>query len=388
MHACVLLLAGLIASAQVSAPAASAEPASAPAAASRVGFWKWKPDYYRAVVIYNAENPVESDEGLKAIQAKTEDKTRSLNLSLRKIDVTDKANIDEKTTEVLKIAEPEKFPFTIIYFPENSDVENPLWTGHVTLEEADTVADSPARREIARRLLKGESAVWLLIESGVEYKDYRILKLLSEEIKNIGSNPSGGETPVPPKTDGAKEENKPGKHVKMSIMRISRDDTAEKSLLNMLNFIEPEIMNVSNEPVLVPVYARGRVLELFPNDEINRDNIRNTIGLLAGENIDRETGLKTGTALLLSVNWDGFTDRKLSIDEELPALRDYSDNFSLDDIFPSENLSAPDSASTADKEQTVAAKPPFSMRIINIILISIIGSLILLSLAIALRSRK
>ena len=393
LYAFIFLFAGVVMSAQVPSPepVAQAQPLSIPVAFSQDGSWKWKPDFYRAVVIYNAENPVESDEGFNAIQAKTEDKIKSLNLSIRKFDLTNKANIDEKTAEALKLLENVKFPFTFIYLPENSDVDNPLWTGHMSLEEADTVADSPARREIARRLLYGEAVVWLLIESGIEYKDYRILKLLAEEIKNIGTKNPDSDTPSSTGTEVDKKGNNLGKPVKMSIIRISRDEVAEKILLNILSGIEPEIMNVSNEPVLVPIYGRGRILNLISNDEINRENIRNMIGFFVGGSPDRDKNVKPGTVLLLSVNWEEFAKEKLSVDEALPALREYSSNFNLDDVFPSENLSAPDLKAkpiTAEKDNSVTVKPPIQMRVINIILISIIGTLILLFLAIVIRTRK
>jgi hypothetical protein len=185
-----------------------------------------------------------------------------------------------------------------------------------------------------------------------------------------------------------KRGNNLGKPVKMSIIRISRDELAEKILLNILSDIEPEIMNVSNEPVLVPIYGRGRILNLISNDEINRENIRNIIGTFVGGSPDRDKNVNPGTALLLSVNWEEFAKGKLSVDEALPALREYSSNINMDDVFPSESLPATDLSVTARKDEAVAVKPPFPVRIINIILISIIGTLILLFLAVVLRSRK
>lgn len=394
----LLLFVSIIASAQVLPPEPAtpveslipAETVSVPVAVSPVGSWKWKPDYYRAVVIYNVENPLETDEGVKAIQAKSGERMKSLNLLLRKIDMNDKASIDEKTAEALKLLEP-GFPFTMIYFPENSGIENPLWSGPLTAEDADMISDSPARREIARRLLKGESVVWLLIESGIEYKDYRILKLLTEEIKNNGISPSGSEVAVTPEVNAKKDGIKTKVPAKMSIIRISREDAVEKILLNTLNGIEPEIMNVGNEPVLVPIYGRGNIFKLFPDDEINIENIRNTIQSVSGKSNGSEKVPNRGTALLLSVNWDAFADGRRSVDEELPALRTYSENFSLEDVFPSENPPAPGSASASaaiDKEQAVAAKPPISMMIINIILVLVISSLIFLFVMVVLRARR
>lgn len=383
-HAFAVLLTGFAMSAQLSSPEAAT--VSIPAKKGESG--KWKPDYYRAVVIYNAEKPAESDEGVNAIQSKIGDKIKSPNLMLRKIDMTDKANIDEKSAETLKLLEPE-LPFTMIYFPENSDVENPLWAGHMTLEDVAAISDSPARREIIRRLLKGESVVWLLIESGVDYKDYRILKLLSEEIKNIGANPPGVGTPVPPESEVKKEEVKPANPVKMSIMRISREDASEKILLNMLNGIEAEVMNISNEPVLVPVYAGGRILKFFSDEEINSENIRKTIELLSGEVVYGAKTPDSGTVLLLSVNWNGVASGKLSVDKEFPPLKTYSDKFSLEDVFPDENQPVSDSALTpASSDRATVSKPPVSMKIINFILVAIIGILILLFFAVVLRARK
>jgi hypothetical protein len=91
------------------------------------------------------------------------------------------------------------------------------------------------------------------------------------------------------------------------------------------------------------------------------------------------------------VNWEGFINRKLSIDIELPALKNYDSDFSQQDVFADENTPASDLPAvsiTADDGQAVAVKPPFSMRMINSILILIIGSLILLFFAVVLRARK
>jgi hypothetical protein len=146
-------------------------------------------------------------------------------------------------------------------------------------------------------------------------------------------------------------------------------------------------MNVENEPVLVPVYDKGRILKLFSNAEITRDNIRDAIELFTSGNIEMEKVLNPGTGLLLSVNWDGFENGKFSVDKDLPALRNFNDKLIFDDVFPYENPTATKSLS-ADKEQNLTARPPFSMRVINIVLISIIGLLVVLFFVVVLRSRK
>ncbi len=47
----------------------------------------------------------------------------------------------------------------------------PVWSGPLTADNAKFLVDSPARREIARRILEGHSAVWVLVQSGDRAKD-------------------------------------------------------------------------------------------------------------------------------------------------------------------------------------------------------------------------
>ncbi len=351
---------------------------------------KWEPDPYRAVVIYNKDNPAEGNEGVSFIRNKIEDKLCSLNLVIGMADVTDRKIIDARTSEILKNFKPEKYPFTIIYFPQISDVDLPLWAGYMTPQTGEALCDSPARREIARRMLKGEAAVWLIIKSGIEEKDAHAFHVLTEELKK---DPAAAD-PATLDNEAKDDVIIPGLNpAKMSIIMISRDDRSEMLLLEMLNCMEPEIMSTSNEPAIVPVYGRGRVFDIFSGYEISSENIRRTVRELMTCPPDNVKRPETGTDLLMAVSWDAFLKGEFSVDRILPA----PDTADGAEIFESpgvsqildDNTSVPRAEIEITSDEDVRyITPPMQMRVINIILISVIVLLSALFITVVLKWRK
>ncbi|HBC89111.1 MAG TPA: hypothetical protein DCZ94_19405 [Lentisphaeria bacterium] len=353
----------------------------------RMGLEKWEPDHFRAVVIYGTENSAGLEQGIAFLEGRTRDRVGGLNLVVGKADIKDRSIIDKRTSEILRTFKPDRFPFTIIYFPQVSDVDIPLWAGYLTVQAGELICDSPARREIARRILKGEWAVWLFIKSGNEEKDGRALQILSDELKAAPAAGTPGE-------DSSRDAILPGlNHARMSIIMVSRDDKSELILLEMLNCIEPEIMSAGNEPVIAPVYGRGRVLDIFSGDEISGENLRKNIRMLE---MEQPSGIKqpaSGADLLIAVNWTAFIRGELHVDKDLPSLKPHDANDVIDSAellpMPDENVSVPDlDPRLSGPADAPPASTPFQLKVINIVLVGIIVLLATLFIAIVLRVRK
>ncbi len=360
---------------------------------------KWEPDPYRAVVIFNSENPVDKEKGVKVVDGLIQDPARSLNLIIGRADIGDKSVIDENTNAILKAFKPDRLPFTVIYFPSVSDVEIPLWAGYLTVQSAEAICDSPARREIARRLLKGDDAVWIFIESGDEGNDAGALQMLSEEIRISSSalpripSPDHAEMEVDGNTGDVAALPAPSP-LKMSIIRIPRDDKSEMILLEMLNCIEPEMINSKTEPAIAPVYGKGRLLDILSSDEVTRENVRHAIQKLAAPFSGEGKLSDSGTDLLMAVSWNAMLKDKSQVDKLLPqqkAFADAGDGKAVDDILPSqnENFSMPDPEPeiTPAGEQAPAAAP-VPMKIINLFLVLVIALLAILFVVIVLRMKR
>ena len=54
----------------------------------------------------------------------------------------------------------------LMVVPPGDEQANPLWSGPFRAGDLQSLLDSPAQRTLAERLLKGDSAVFVLLESG------------------------------------------------------------------------------------------------------------------------------------------------------------------------------------------------------------------------------
>lgn len=71
-----------------------------------------------------------------------------------------------------------------LLFPDGESV---AWTGVATPETAARILDSPARAEIAKCILSGQSVVWVYIESGDPAKDDAAVSRVSGRLEFIES---------------------------------------------------------------------------------------------------------------------------------------------------------------------------------------------------------
>ena len=68
---------------------------------------------------------------------------------------------------------------TKLFFPSHvRGAEVPEWQGQLTPEIYHALTDSPVRRDVIKHLLNGDSAVWILVESGRPELDEPAAKLL------------------------------------------------------------------------------------------------------------------------------------------------------------------------------------------------------------------
>jgi hypothetical protein len=196
--------------------------------------------------------------------------------------------------------------------------------------------DSPTRAEISKRLLTGESAVWVLVESGDDAKDNAAEKLLNEQFKlaeehlevpdSSGLDYSfGPEAGALPSQDAGSPADPPEGiplKVDFSVLRISRDDPQETVLLTMLLGMEPDLDEYENEPITYPVFGQGRALWALVGQGINAENIAESCMFLAGPCSCQVKYMNPGVDLLMNVDWYGaLTGEDLvSVEEAPPEL--------------------------------------------------------------------
>src|SRR5439155_27174773 len=73
----------------------------------------------------------------------------------------------------------------VLRAPQSVADARPVWAGPLKAETVSALLDSPARRKIADGLLRGDSAVWVLLECGDAVRDEAAVDVLSAELKEL-----------------------------------------------------------------------------------------------------------------------------------------------------------------------------------------------------------
>jgi len=258
----------------------------------RYAMERWAPDYYEGVLIHRG-TMAQDDATSSLLEGET---AELLNLSLSRLDIVSTA--EEETKALLGEKVPEKLPALALWYPGLKGRAAPFWVGEFTPATVSQLIESPKRKELAKRLTEGQSGVWILVESGDAAKDKAALQLLSRELETATKEL----TEMLPSL--VEEMETPGLSFEFSVLPVSRSDPNEQFLLAMLLHSEPDLEKYAGEPILFPVFGRGRALYALVAEGINTDNIREAVGFLTGPCGCEVKMLNPGVDLLMAVNWD------------------------------------------------------------------------------------
>ncbi len=297
----------------------------------RYALERWEADRYEVVVEASGDLSPAEREAVDFLIAKATDREMPTNLIVRSPDS------DSEGGAAAADANAGSQPATMSLHPParmRGILTEPIWSGSVTLENARRMIESPARLDLMHRILKGESAIWVMVESGDAEKDQAAEAQLRTSMAEAGSTlkiPDGvvgrGATPSP--TEYVDPENVLQSDVPLkidfSILRISRSDPAEEVFLEMLLSIESDLGEYAGEPMAFPVFGRGRFLEPLIGLGVTRDNVFEASMYLCGACSCEVKDQNPGRDLLMSMNWDmAMEGSQVIIDKILPPLEGVS----------------------------------------------------------------
>ena len=347
----------------------------------RYALERWAPDYYDAVIISRGRI-AENDPAVSFLRSKMEE---GLNLRISEIDIAsntkDAANSEpaEMIKSLLEGRMPEKMPAMALWYPWQRGQTPPVWLDEFTSSAMTALIQSPKRQELAKRLTKGQSAVWILVESGHAKKDKAALQLLNQELETAARQLK---EEAPAFVD---ELEMPGLSYEFSTLAVSRSDPQERVMLALLLKSEPDLHEYADEPIVFPVFGRGRALYALVAEGINVDNIRETIAFLVGPCGCEIKMLNPGVDLLMAVNWDAvvmqFYEEFYEVEEAMPELTS---------VFPEEPADANSSLVTRDSsiEQKAMDDETRSLGVIGTAAVSLAAILLVVGLGTLAVSRR
>lgn len=263
----------------------------------RYALERWNPEAYPVVVISRSEM---SDDEKRGLMGEASD-------SIGKLLQIDWKKADESLpADLLKLwkSKASDTGVVVAYYPEKSDLRGTVaYTAPLQPNALSDMVTSPIRREIAARLSAGESAVWILLESGDKAKDQVAREAIESQLaldEEWLKLPSPEEMEIKPEVlDNVKIKLR----VDFSILTLSRNDPQEQFLIETLLNSEPDLRDF-DEPVAFPIFGRGLVLYALVGKGINGDTIRAASKFICGPCSCQVKEQNPGFDLLLEHPWE------------------------------------------------------------------------------------
>jgi hypothetical protein len=160
--------------------------------------------------------------------------------------------------------------------------------------------DSPVRRRLRRRLLDGHSVVWLVVQSDNAAKTQRVTSRLEQQLARL---PQQIQLPEGIGLPGSELYADVPLVLKFSVLTIDPADPRERFLVQLLTGLRQQAFD-AGEPLLVPVFGRGRALEVIPGEDLQGPLAGDLTRFLCGACSCQVKEQNPGFDLLMTVDWD------------------------------------------------------------------------------------
>jgi len=297
-----LLLAGLALGAE------SAQACNVPV--FRYALERWPQAPYEVLIFHRGTLAPEAQQAVADLRARgrVDAQGAAINLLLADLD----ASPDAAVKNLWEASPGASLPWMIVRYPEYLGVTENIWAGPLSREAVAAIMDSPARRRIARDLIQGESAVFLLMESGNREKDEAAAQLLKTQLAELEKTLELPDVPSGQWDDPAYDDKGPPKmRLGFEMVRLSRTDPAEQVFVKMLIGPAPQRLQ-GGEPIVFPIFGRGRALCAIVGDQITADRIGEEAAFVVGPCSCIVKDQNPGVDMLMAVDWDAALDGQAS----------------------------------------------------------------------------
>lgn len=275
----------------------------------------WHPDLYQIAVFHDQDLTEDQRQQLDWLR---QQERQGANVSVSVIDLRQAA--EEQDLEFWGSPPRGDSPQVVVKLPVTA-TEGRSLVGMAPWQE-DTLQSliySPIRQEIAERLVAGE-VVWLLLESGNGERDDQTYQILERE---VAKQQQTAKLPVIDDADRKELGVDPADlKVQFSTLRVSRDDPAEKWLVEMLLSVEADLRedDLIDHPMVFPLFGRGRALYALIGAGINPEVIAEAALFLTGDCQCTVKAENPGVDLLLPVRWDELVEVAEPEEVDLPLV--------------------------------------------------------------------
>ncbi len=272
----------------------------------RYALERWQVDRYRMVAVVDGQSSDAVTEALERLNAIAES---GANIETEVIDLS--ALSEEQLWQLEDVDVSADTPLLQVFYPAKEGRRIKCWEGELTADAIARWIDSPLRKQIADDIIAGDSAVFLLVDGADQVQNQNIaegvqswLVAAADAIEIPDGVIARGEAsqylqdhPEASMDDVLRSE-VPLK-VQFRLRRLARDDARESALLSIVD----GLVDDPDEPILIPIFGRGRMLDAMNAAECDDKLILNVCRYMVGECSCTVKTLNPGVDLILAVHW-------------------------------------------------------------------------------------
>lgn len=261
----------------------------------RYALERWESDRFLVIVYHDGQLTEQQESEVKELTQRSSASGGPLNIEVIRCDV--KA---ASPPQVLDVQPPADRPLPWLEVRSRVAVTRTVvhWQGPLAAAVGQSgLFDSPARREIVRRLLAGDSCVFLLVapEDQLERRAKEVQALLDSVAADLalpqGIGQPGSElyAPIP-------------LGIRFSVLPVPLADPQEQTFFQLLAASAKDWR--ADTANLIPVFGRCRALDVFSYAEDDQPLLEDLGNFLCGACSCRVKQANPGFDLLVSVNWN------------------------------------------------------------------------------------
>jgi hypothetical protein len=277
----------------------------------RYALERWRPDAYPVVIFHRGALTPEHLALIEPLEKAARD--GAVNLAAVRVNLSEA--VSKEMQALWQAQSNSALPCMVVRYPPAQQAASAAWAGPLTSDAVKALTDSPVRRELLRRLARGDSVVWLLLESGSKEQDDPTARLLETESRNLEKTLR---LPEPAPDDPPMRADLPWK-IAFSTLRLARTDPAEQMLVNLLLRWDAKLPTLA-DPMVFAIIGRGRSMPPLVGKEIRADVIGKVANFLVEGCSCEVKALNPGFDLLMTADWDALIEGRWVKDPELPPL--------------------------------------------------------------------
>lgn len=265
----------------------------------RYALERWAPDSVEIIVFHDGRLSAEDSKMVDAIRNQTQSGASAANANVRRYDVASAKDEDLDDLWKRVAAGGAATPYVVVRSTASKGAKVNNWHGPLGTFQNTTTLQSPVRRRVSRQLLSGTSVVWLILKSNDEQKNKRLTAQLTKDLKTLSQSvelPDGIGLP------GSELMADVPLLMKFEIVEIAPQDKNEQYLIDLLQGLAPESVS-DDEPLAVPVFGRGRALEVIAGRDLTTELTRDLTMFLCAACSCQVKEMNPGFDLLMSTNW-------------------------------------------------------------------------------------